>query len=142
MSTDGIERFRERARRAESDPRYVAEMLRLAFAEGVVRMLEARGMKRTELAEALGTNRGYVTRVLSTEYNLTLETMARIALALGANVSLHVAPREAVTQWTEFRAEEFAPPPASSCWRGRCVQVDPPAARGGRSERAEYSLAG
>ena len=94
MSIGSLERYRERARRLEDDPRFIAEELKLAFADDLVRLLEARGLKRTELAEKLGTNRGYITRVLDTEYNLTIETMARIAHALGARISLHMHFKE------------------------------------------------
>jgi len=96
MSISSIERYREWARKIENDPRFVAEELKLAFADDLVRLLEARGLKRTELAEKLGTNRGYVTRVLNTEYNLSVETMAKIALALDARISLRMLPREEV----------------------------------------------
>jgi transcriptional regulator with XRE-family HTH domain len=94
MSIDSLERYRERARRLEDDPRFIAEEVKLAFADDLVRLLEARGLKRTELAEKLKTNRGYVTRILNTEYNLTIETMAGIAHALGARISLHMHAKD------------------------------------------------
>jgi len=96
MSIESIERYRERSRLLEKDPLFVAELMKLEFADDLVRLLEARGLKRTELAEKLGTNRGYVTRVLNTEYNLSVETMAKIALALDARISLRMLPREEV----------------------------------------------
>jgi len=95
MSTSSIERCREWQRKIENDPRFVAEMMKIAFANDLVRLLEARGLKRTELAEKLGTNRGYITRILNTEYNLSIETMAKIALALDAQVTLSMQPRQA-----------------------------------------------
>lgn len=95
MSISSVARLRERLHQAENDPLFVAEGLKLAFADDLVRLLEARGLKRTELAERLGTNRGYVTRVLNTEYNLSVETMAKIALALDARIILQMVPREA-----------------------------------------------
>jgi len=94
MSSSSVEKLRERFRKLENDPLFVAEELKLAFAEDLVRLLEARGLKQTELAEKLGTGRGYVTRVLRTDYNLSLETMAKIALALDARISLRMLPRE------------------------------------------------
>ena len=96
MSIESIEKFRERSRLLDKDPLFIAELMKLEFADDLVRLLEARGLKRTELAEKLGTNRGYVTRVLNTEYNLSVETMAKIALALDARISLRMLPREEV----------------------------------------------
>ncbi|MCX6841530.1 MAG: helix-turn-helix transcriptional regulator [candidate division WOR-3 bacterium] len=96
MSISSIERYREWSRRIENDPRFVAEGMKLAFADDLVRLLQARGLKRTELAEKLGTNRGYITRILNTEYNLSIETMAKIAVALDAQVTLSMKPRQSV----------------------------------------------
>ena len=111
----------------------------MAFADDLVRLLEARGLKRTELAEKLGTNRGYVTRVLNTEYNLSVETMAKIALALDARISLRMLPREEV----ERRPRSSAPsrtarrrgrkPELASPLQAQNVAVD----RSGRDERNE-----
>ena len=106
MSISSIERYREWAQKMEKDPLFTAELMKLQFADDLVRLLEARGLKRTELAEKLGTNRGYVTRVLNTEYNLSVETMAKIALALDARISLRMLPREEV----ERRPRSSAPP--------------------------------
>ena len=94
MSISSIERFREHFRKVENEPLFVAELMKLAFADDLVRLLEARGRKRTELAEKLGTNRGYITRILNTEYNLSIETMAKIALALDASITVSMKPRE------------------------------------------------
>ena len=105
MSISSIERYREWAQKIEKDPLFIAELVKLQFADDLVRLLEARGLKRTELAEKLGTNRGYVTRVLNTEYNLSVETMAKIALALDARISLRMLPREEV----ERRPRSSAP---------------------------------
>jgi transcriptional regulator with XRE-family HTH domain len=105
MSISSIERYREWTQKIEKDPLFIAELVKLQFADDLVRLLEARGLKRTELAEKLGTNRGYVTRVLNTEYNLSVETMAKIALALDARISLRMLPREEV----ERRPRSSAP---------------------------------
>ena len=94
MSIESIVRFRDRFRKIENDPRFVAEMMKLDFADDLVELLEARGLKRTELAEKLGTNRGYITRIVNTEYNLSIETMAKIAVALDAHITLRMQPRQ------------------------------------------------
>jgi transcriptional regulator with XRE-family HTH domain len=108
MSISSIEKFREHFRKVENEPLFVAELMKLAFADDLVRLLEARGLKRTELAEKLGTNRGYITRILNTEYNLSIETMAKIALALDARITLSMQPRE-------------SPPPAAIAVPARAV---------------------
>jgi len=139
MSSNSIERYREWARSIESDPLFVAEELKLAFADEVARMLESRKLKRIELAEKLGTNRGYVTRVLNTDYNLTIETMARIALALDARISMHMHPREAVGVWTDFTFVKPEPIQPASCWPKDCGHPIVPVA-GREDERKQAPL--
>ena len=124
MSIRSLESYRERVRRIEDDPRFVAEEVKLAFADDLVRLLEARGLKRTELAEKLKTNRGYVTRILDTEYNLTIETMARIAHALDARISLHMHPKDSDVRWVEETSQvvqrsRISPSPHPSPVQGR-----------------------
>ena len=144
MSVGSIERYREWARQVEHDPRLLAEELKLAFADELARLLEARGLKRTELATKLGTNRGYITRVLNTDYNLTIETMVRIADALGARVALHLHPRDTGVEWSEISIERRRPIRSAKeiCYptRGRQdvpVVADKPASRQSRKGRGK-----
>jgi hypothetical protein len=43
--------------------------------------------------------------VLNTDYNLTIETMVRIADALGASVSLHLHSNDTAVKWSETQVE-------------------------------------
>lgn len=134
--------YNEWAQGIEDDPRFVAEMLKLEFAEELVKMLEARGLKRTELAEKLGTHRGYVTRVLNTDYNLTIETMARIALALDARIALHIHARDEMTQWMDLQLAGSGSARVEACWPKECGVLFPPTeAPGGDNEHSKASVA-
>jgi transcriptional regulator with XRE-family HTH domain len=93
-----IEKYRERVRSIENTPEFLLEEVKLAFAEELSRLLEEQGVSRRQLAERLGTSRAYVTRILRTDYNLTAETMVKVALALDARVSLHLQPAKALPQ--------------------------------------------
>jgi transcriptional regulator with XRE-family HTH domain len=79
----------------ERDPEYWAEAMKLDFAEGVGRLMEERKMTRADLARRLGTSPAYVTKILRWTANLTLESMAKIALALDARVALGLVPKGA-----------------------------------------------
>lgn len=147
MSVGSIERYQEWARHVEHDPRLLAEELKLAFADELARLLEARGLKRTELAAKLGTNRGYITRVLNTDYNLTIETMVRIADALGARVSLHLHPAGTYVDWSEVPVERArrAHSAKDTCYASRNHQdvpvvADKPASRPSRKGRGKGGL--
>lgn len=94
MRINAAEWFQERTRGLDNDPEYLLEEVKLAFAEELCRLLEEQGVSRTQLAERLGTSRAYVTRILRTDYNLTAETMVKVALALDARVTLSLQSRQ------------------------------------------------
>lgn len=57
--------------------------------EQVERCMATIGMSKTELAEALGVSPGYVSHLLvGRKTNLTVETMAKLATALGADIEI------------------------------------------------------
>jgi transcriptional regulator with XRE-family HTH domain len=91
--TEANEWFREMVARHEDDPEYWVEYLKLVFSEEIGRMMDERGVSQAELARRLGTSRAYVAKLLHSTANLTLATMAKLALALDAQVELKLAPR-------------------------------------------------
>jgi len=79
-------------RELERDPEYVAEKLALEVTEQALQLMQERGIARTRLAEIMGTSRAYVTKLLNAPPNLTLHSIARLALALGATPNLLLVP--------------------------------------------------
>jgi transcriptional regulator with XRE-family HTH domain len=62
-------------------------------------------ISRAELAKRLGTSRAYVTQILRTNFNPTIETVVKIAIALDANLSIQLKPcTPGKVQATESRA--------------------------------------
>jgi plasmid maintenance system antidote protein VapI len=79
------------------------------FTEDVCVLMEKQGVSRAELARRLGTSRAYVTKLLGGNANFTLETMTKVAMALGAVVHVHVALRDARVHWKEEPASGSPP---------------------------------
>ncbi|MBN2464614.1 helix-turn-helix transcriptional regulator [candidate division WOR-3 bacterium] len=106
----------------EKDPEYWVEEMRFAFSDEVGRMMEERGVTRAELARRLQTSPAYVTRLFRAMFNPTLLTLAKVAVALDAKVSLHLSPAEAeATHW--FDVVRFARPAQAlvePCWPKEC----------------------
>ncbi len=124
-----LEKYRERVRSIENTPEFLLEMVRLAFAEELCRLLEEQGVSRGQLAERLGTSRAYITRILRTDYNLTAETMVKVALALDARVVLSLQSRQSAS------ATAVAVPARTvhhRTWRNEFVASDKPARRWNR----------
>ncbi len=92
--TEATEWFRQMVARHEGEPEYWVEYTKLVFSEEIGRMMDERGVSQAELARRLGTSRAYVAKVLRSTANLTLATMAKLALALDARVDLSLVPRE------------------------------------------------
>jgi len=137
MSLSSIEKYRERVRSIENTPEFLLEEVKLTFADELCRLLDEQGVSRGQLAERLGTSRAYVTRILRTDYNLTAETMVKVARALDARVELALVPKDApkrlravparISRRTEQKREFVAADGRSNAGRNAFIASDKPA---------------
>jgi hypothetical protein len=58
-------------------------------------VVKSRPMTRVDLAEAMGVGKGQVTNMLHPDRNLTLETVEKVAAALGMEAEVSLAPVKA-----------------------------------------------
>lgn len=86
--------FEDLFRSVERDPEFLAASLALAFTAEVVRCMEERPspMSRADLARAVGAKESAISRALRGDANLTIRSLAKLALGVGAEVRLHLAP--------------------------------------------------
>ena len=68
------------------------ERLVLEATELILAEMERQGFSRTDLARSLGKTKGHVSQILSGERNMTLRTLAEIALALSFRMQLDAEP--------------------------------------------------
>lgn len=101
--------FREWMLEAEADPAYWTERAILRVTEEIFVEMEKRGIQRSELARRLGTSPAYVTKILRGKANFTLESLARIAHALGGEFKFHIAPRDMRTLWFDVTVASETP---------------------------------
>ncbi|MBP9146615.1 MAG: helix-turn-helix transcriptional regulator [Thermoanaerobaculia bacterium] len=102
--------FREWSQEAEADPVYWTERAILRVTEEIFVAMEKRGMQRSELARRLGTSPAYVTKILRGKANFTLESLARIALALGGEFEFHFLPHDVRTPRFSSAVSELSEP--------------------------------
>lgn len=103
-----LERYRRFLQEARKSVDYWVSGPITEFAEDIWRLMEEQKVSRAELARRLGTSRAYVTKLLGGNANFTLQTMTKVAMALGATVHVHVADQKAVTRWIdELPVEEM-----------------------------------
>lgn len=93
--------FTRLIREAERDPAYWAERAILRVTEEICQAMDQRGITRAELSRRLDASPPYVTKILRGDANLTVESLARIALALGGEVKFHIAPFGMRTRWLD-----------------------------------------
>jgi len=98
---NSLERFRALIRKAETSVDYWVDGPITEFIEDVWRLMEEQKVSRAELARRLGTSRAYVTKLLGGNANFTLQTMTKVAMALGSQVHVHVAGQNALTRWID-----------------------------------------
>lgn len=79
----------------EADPDYIAERLSMAFSEEVLRLANARGWNRTELARQVGITKQAVSRWLGGLPTMTLRQICTLALPLGVQPHLTLRARVA-----------------------------------------------
>jgi transcriptional regulator with XRE-family HTH domain len=109
--------LKELEEKFERDADYIAEGLALEITEEVARLMRQKGISRADLAESLNVSRAYVTRILNAPPNLTLRSIAELAIALGTtpHVSLtsechhvsHMAKELSSQTTTEDRARRL-----------------------------------
>ena len=96
-----LERYREFLEEARKSVDYWVDGPITEFTEDIWRLMEEQKVSRAELARRLGTSRAYVTKLLGGNANFTLQTMTKVAMALGATVHVHVADQKAITRWID-----------------------------------------
>lgn len=73
---------------------YWVERVKNQFAVAVERFADFRILKKKDLAERMNVSRPYITKILRGDANLTLETIARLAYVLDAEVTINLSPKE------------------------------------------------
>jgi len=129
----------ERAiREYEKDPEFVLEGILWDINDQIARAMKNQGISRAELARRLDTSRSYVTKLLRGTTNVTLQSLARVAVALGSEISVSLSAAQQPTM-VQIRTATGRPrldmlhfPPTSSGSSenpsDRRVYASPPAA--------------
>lgn len=75
-----------------NNPLFWAEDAKTDFTEEIVLLMKEQGVNRKELAQRLGTSQSYITKLLNENINFTIESMSKIAFALGGKMKINVIP--------------------------------------------------
>lgn len=83
----------------ESTPAYQAEKLAVAFLAELNAFMQAHDVSNAELARRAGVSPAYITKVFRGPSNLSIETLTKLADAVGCKVHLHLANHSADVRW-------------------------------------------
>jgi plasmid maintenance system antidote protein VapI len=87
--------------RAKRSVAYWTRVAMRDFTEDLIGRMATRGMNNAALAAAAKVSPAYVTKVLRGSENFTLETMTKLAMAVGGKVHVHIADQSARTIWAD-----------------------------------------
>ena len=76
--------------RLAATPAYTAEKVAVAFLVDINARMVAQGISNVELAQRMGTTRSYITRLFRGSTNLSVQTMTRLAHAVGCSVRVQL----------------------------------------------------
>lgn len=87
------------------------------FTEDLYRLMEERGVTKSELARLLDSSPAYITKVLRGDTNFTIDSMVRLVRALDGQLCIHVTKSENKVRWFDvvgkagavYPIREYAP---------------------------------
>lgn len=86
------ERIRKEIEELYNEPAMKIESLKFDITEEISKHMAGNNISRVELAEKMGTSRAYITKMLRGDTNFTLETLVKIAGALGCSANFRLCP--------------------------------------------------
>ena len=90
--------IKQALKKAESTPIALMNKLSIQFAHDIEVLRKKRGLKKKELAKKVGVSPAYMTKVMQGEANPTLETMAKFAHALEADMNVGVHDKTSLSR--------------------------------------------
>lgn len=94
-------RFEQALRRARASHKHLAERVKLMFSLSLEQQRRSARLSYSELASRIETSPAYITKVFRGDSNLTIETMAKLAVATGSDLDIRlVDAAESYARWT------------------------------------------
>ncbi len=74
----------------ENDPEFIAEGLSIKIVEEMLECMDDNDLNQSWLAQKLGVSRAHISKILNAPPNMTLLTIAKIAVALGVKPDIRL----------------------------------------------------
>lgn len=88
----------------EKDSKFHAEEMKIEIAEQIFCAMERRNLNQAQLADKLGLDKSYISKVLKGNINLTIETLAKIGHELEVvwKIKLEEQPKEEINPYRDW----------------------------------------
>lgn len=83
---------------SHNNHKFVAAKQYLKIAKNIENIMLESGINNTKLADLLGCSKSNVTKILKGDTNLTIETLAKISIALNAELKTVLIPKSAMVE--------------------------------------------
>lgn len=90
-------KYQQLLQQAADSVDYWSHIAMRGFVRDLGQRMEDRGMKRADLARKIEASTAYVTKVMRGDANFTLETMTKLAMAVGGKLDVRIAERDAAS---------------------------------------------
>ena len=102
--------FKDLYQRREQSPAYLAERMAVILLAELNSQMKRLGMSNSDLARAASVSPAYITKLFRGPSNLSLETIAKLALAVGCQPHAHLAMQGAQVRWFDVMQQREAQP--------------------------------
>ena len=97
----GLTQYKDFLSDAQSSLDYWCEVTKVEFATELGRWMKEQDVSRAQLARLADVSPAYITKALGGNVNFTIETMTKLAMALGGALHIHISQQAAVTHWLD-----------------------------------------
>ena len=90
--------YKERIDELENTIEYKIESVAFDISVQIYKQMKKLGINKKELAEKLGVSRSYITQLLKGKSNMTIETLIKVAKALGMTLQIKLVEKTINTE--------------------------------------------
>ena len=102
-----IEKFQKMAEESDSDLVIQRYVLRNLVSAEILESMERVGISKSQLAEKMKCTKGHISRILSGDRNMTLDTISDIATVLGIQFTFSGMLKDEISSCQEYEPVEW-----------------------------------
>lgn len=102
--------FRKFVKNLKDTHDYRVERVKLEFVRAISRVMRNHDISSSELAQKIDTSNAYISKALRGDTNFTIDSMVKLAHAVGGQLHIHIADSSASVRWFEVISNSMPKP--------------------------------